>query len=80
MDRKKKNIYFNKFSDELDELEKLEPNKCLVFKKKIDFGNFEYTSITNSKDLHSYGELSIFLNNNFFNLLYINKEGLQYLV
>lgn len=78
--KNKKNIYFNKFSDELNELEKIEPNKCLIFKSKIDFKNFEYSSMTSSKDLHSYGELLIFENEKFFNLLKITEEGLQYLI
>lgn len=77
--KNKKNIYFNKFSDELNELEKIE-DKCLIFKGKLDFKNFEYNSMTSSKDVHSYGELLIFENEKFFNLLNINEQGLQYLI
>lgn len=78
-EKNKKNIYFNKLSDELNELEKIEA-KCLIFKGKIDFKNFEYNSIISSKDIHSYGELLIFENDKFFNLLKITEEGLQYLI
>lgn len=77
---KKKTLYVNKLSEELDKLEKLENKKCLIFNKnKSDFRNFEYCSVTRSKDIYDYGELLIFENEKFFNLFFIDKEGLRYL-
>lgn len=73
-------MYVNKLSEELQELEKSENQKCLIFNKdKADFRNFEYCSVVRSKDIYDYGELLIFENEKFFNLFFIDKDGFRYL-